>query len=469
MKFLENKFMPIAAKLGQQRHLAAIRDAFALIMPFIIAGAFATLLNNVVFKTDVNVKFSLFKLIAPNANGNFFTDIYIAPVMVLISQATFSIMALLVSFGLGYYLAISKKSENPIFAGMVSTVVVLMLSTWSVVANVVIESSKPVLFDPQTMQNLTPTKLSVIALDPASLGATALFATLIFGLLAAEIYTSLQKINVLKIKMPQSVPPAVSKAFSSLLPGILTLLILGIISIILTKTFNEISVFSLISKWVQEPFMSFANSKSAGILMAFVYVLFVHLLWVFGIHGTNVMNGIFAAIWQTMLVNNIEIYKQAGHNAKNLSTFAQPFFDSFVFLGGAGASIALIIAIFVFSKREDEKTIAKLSFAPGVFNINEPVIFGLPVVLNPIYLVPFIVVPVLNLFIAWFFVDIISFVPKIVALAPWTTPPVIGAFVATGFAWQAIILTLGILIIDVLIYVPFVKVSTKHYLKKQVN
>lgn len=461
MQFLEKRFMPFAAKMGQQRHLAAIRDAFALIMPFIISGAFAVLLNNVVFKTDTS--FSIFKLIAPKANGTFFTDIYIVPVMSLIYQGTFAVMALLVSFGLGYYLAISKKSENPIFAGLISTVVVIMLATWSVSANVVIQHATPVAYDPLTMAKLKPTSISVYALDPASFGATGLFATLIFGILATEIYTTLQKFNGLKIKMPDSVPPAVSKAFSSLLPGIFTLVIIGIIGVILTKWTNETSVFALISKWVQEPFMSFANTKAAGIVIALVYVFFVHLLWSIGIHGTNVMNGIFAALWQTMLVKNIDLYHHYGHNAKGLSTFAQPFFDSYVFLGGAGASIALLIAIFMFSKRNDEKTIAKLSIAPGAFNINEPVIFGLPIVLNPIYIIPFIVVPVVNLFIAWGAMDLIHFAPKMIALAPWTTPPVIGAFIASGFAWQAIVLTLIILVIDILIYIPFVKLSSKSY------
>lgn len=465
MQFLEKKFMPLAVKMGQQRHLAAIRDAFALIMPFIIAGAFAVLLNNVVFKTDVS--FSLFKLFAPNANGTFFTDVYIVPIMVLIYQGTFAVMALLVSFGLGYYLAINKKSENPIFAGMISLVVVLMLASWSVVVGVTIKNSVPVLHDPLTMAHLTPTPISVYAMDPASFGATGLFATLIFGLLAAEIYTSLQKVKALKIKMPSSVPPAVSKSFSSLLPGIFTLVIIGIIGIVLVKLTNETSVFALVSKWVQEPFMAFANTKSAGIIIAFVYVFFVHLLWSFGIHGTNVMNGIFSALWQTMLVKNIDLYQHHGHNAKGLATFAQPFFDSFVFLGGAGASIALLGAIMIFSKREDEKAIAKLSFAPGLFNINEPVIFGLPIVLNPVYIIPFIVIPLVNLVIAWGAVDLIHFLPKVVVLSPWTTPPVIGGFIATGFAWQAIVLCIIILTIDVILYIPFVKLASKKQEQEQ--
>ncbi len=194
MKFLEEKFMPIAAKIGQQKHLAAIRDAFALIMPFIIAGAFAVLFNNVVFKTDVD--FSLAKLIAPNGNGKFFTDIYIAPIFGLIFQGTLAVMGLLVSFGIGYYLSLSKGSDNPAFAGLLSTVTTLMLSSWTVMAQVVVKGGKAVAFDP-SMANVKPTSISVMALDPASIGATGLFATIIFGIIAVETYLALNKVEAI--------------------------------------------------------------------------------------------------------------------------------------------------------------------------------------------------------------------------------------------------------------------------------
>lgn len=466
MKFLEEKFMPFAAKMGQQKHLAAIRDAFALVMPFIIAGAFAVLLNNVVFKTDVD--YSLFKLFAPNANGTFFTDTYIVPVMVLIWQGSFAVMALLVSYGIGYYLATSRGASNPVFAGLVSTVTLLMLATWSVDASVAVQKGVAVAYDATTMATVTPTKIATFALDPASLGATGLFATIIFGLLSTEIYCKLSKVKSFEIKMPASVPPAVSKSFAALVPGMLTLITIGIIGVLVTKLTGQLSVFSAVSTWIQEPFMSFANSKGAGLVIALVYVFFVHLLWSFGIHGTNVMNGIFAAVWTPMIVQNVSIYKTTHNvNAPGLSTFAQPFFDTFVFLGGAGATIALLIAIFWTSKREDEKTIAKLAIAPGIFQINEPVIFGMPIVLNPVYLIPFVLIPVINTIIGWAAIDVIHFAPKFVAMVPWTTPPVIGAFLASGLHWQSAVVAALILVLDIAIYIPFVKSSTKKYLEEQ--
>lgn len=464
MKFLEEKFMPFAAKMGQQKHLAAIRDAFALIMPFIIAGAFAVLLNNVVFKTDVD--FSLFKLIAPKAAGTFFTDVYIVPIMGLIWQGTFAVMALLVSFGLGYYLALSKKAKNPVFAGLISTVTVLMLATWSVTVQVAVQNHVPVIYDAASMGKLQTTPISTFSLDPASLGATGLFATIIFGLLSTEIYLKLSKTDKFEIKMPDSVPPAVSKSFAALLPGIITLICIGTIGFLVTKLSGQPSVFAAISYYIQEPFMAFANSNTAGIVLALVYVFFVHLLWTFGIHGTNVMNGIFTAIWTPMIVQNVSLYKEFGRNAKGLSTFAQPFFDTFVFLGGAGATISLIIAIFLVSKREDERTISKLSLAPGVFQINEPVVFGMPIVLNPVYIIPFVLIPLINTFIGWASIDLLHFAPKFIAMVPWTTPPVIGAFLASGLAWQSAITAALILVLDVIIYIPFVKSSTNRFLKE---
>jgi len=458
--------MPIAAKIGQQKHLAAIRDSFALIVPFIIAGAFAVLLNNVVFKTDVD--FSLAKLIAPHAKGTFFTDIYIVPVMGLIWQGSFAVMGLLVSFGLGYYLSQSKQYENPAAAGMMSTVTVLMLSTWSVAVQAVSKGGKVVAYDAATMKNLKPVSLDTMAIDPASIGATGLFATIIFGLIAVEIYLKLAKVDSFRIKMPDSVPPAVSKSFAALIPAMLTMVVMGTISVIITELSGEKSVFLLISKYIQTPFLTLANSGVGGITLALVYVFFVHLLWSFGLHGTNIMNGVFIAIWQPLMAKNIEIYsKSHSLNAKGLNTFAQPFFDNYVFLGGAGATLTLLVAIFIASRKEEEKIIAKLAVAPGCFNINEPVIFGLPIVLNASYLIPFIIVPIVNTIVAWVGIDVIHFAPKIVTMVPWTTPPVLGPFIASAFAWQALVLAAGIFVLDILIYLPFVKVATREYEKEQ--
>ncbi len=181
------------------------------------------------------------------------------------------------------------------------------------------------------------------------------------------------------------------------------------------------------------------------------------LLWGFGIHSAYIFNPILEPIYLASLAIN-EAAITSGTAATEIIT--KPFIDSVAFMGGAGNMLALVIAIFIVSKRDDYKVIGKLGFVPALFNISEPLMFGLPVVMNPILIIPMILTTLAGLGIGALATQI-GIMAHTYVLIPWTTPPVISAFLATGGDIMSGVIGLLILVVSVLIYIPFVKVMNK--------
>lgn len=200
--------------------------------------------------------------------------------------------------------------------------------------------------------------------------------------------------------------------------------------------------------------MNLTNSLPSAIIIAVI----PPLLWFFGLHGANMIEPFMQSINVTAIDANIKAI-QAGNSAPYI--VSKPFFDAFVNLGGTGATIALIIAIFlVVRKNQQFRKVAEFSVAPGLFNINEPMTFGLPIVLNPILFIPYILAPVVLTIIAYVTTSI-GLVPACTFVLPWVTPPVIGGFLATQSVAGAILAAVNVAV-AVLIYLPFVKLADKH-------
>jgi PTS system cellobiose-specific IIC component len=172
---------------------------------------------------------------------------------------------------------------------------------------------------------------------------------------------------------------------------------------------------------------------------------------------------ILNAVYLPAINDNIAAF-QAGLPIPHIVTL--PFFDAFVWMGGAGTTISLIIALFIASKRKNNQNIAKLSAAPGIFNINEPMMFGMPIVLNPIYLIPFVLTPIILTIITYIAISS-GMVPRTIAMMPWTTPPVIGGFLVTGSVMGSL-LSLVNLAIGVVLYIPFIILGEKHENKLEI-
>lgn len=285
----------------------------------------------------------------------------------------------------------------------------------------------------------------------AHLGGTGLFTAMLFGFISVIIFSKLMLANI-TIKMPEQVPPAVSKAFAAIIPATVALYVSGIINFVFTKV-TGMAIIDWISAEIQAPLLALSQGFSVVLLITFL----VQLLWFFGIHGPNVLAPVLESIWGTAGLENVN----AAQKGLPLPyEWVRGSFDAYVWMGGSGGTIVLIIAILLFSKRADQLTVAKLSLAPGIFNINEPAMFGLPIVLNAIYFIPFLLAPCVMVTIAYF-ATTLGLVSPIKVQVLWVMPPFLNSFLATGGDWRAPILTLINSVVAFAIWTPFVLAANK--------
>lgn len=426
--WMEEHFVPVAAKIGSQKHLVAVRDAFIAIMPITMAGAFATLLN--VFARDLPTSYLPDMKIAESMqwlisiNGN-------------VWWGTLAVLSMAFVFALGYQLSKAYKT-NPLAGGLIAFAAFIAVSPQAA-----------------TIAGAGPKGADVGAwgfLNYNYLDAKGLFTALLIGFIATIIYAKLMNKNV-TIKMPDSVPPAVSKAFASIIPGVIAIYTCAVLAYLVSTFADGQAIGDLILKYVQMPFLGLSQGLGAVVIV----VLAVQLFWFFGLHGTNVLGAVLDGTYLTATTMNDSAF-QAGKAMEFIWTRGS--FDAYVWMGGAGCSLALIIAILIFSKRADSRAVAKLSAPMGAFNINEPVVFGMPIVLNPIYFIPWLLVPVVLTIIAWC-ATAVGIVPPVHVVVPWVVPPVIYAFLATGGSFVAAILAAINLVIAVAIWSVFVIMANR--------
>lgn len=289
-------------------------------------------------------------------------------------------------------------------------------------------------------------------------GATGLFTGLIVGILGMEIYCAFRKMDALKIKMPEQVPPGVARAFEVLVPTVLVLVIMSTIGW-LSTTLLGLPLNDLISTYVQEPLKAIIGANIFAVMILYVIIM---LFWCVGIHGNNMVSAVKESIFTPMIVENMDAFAK-GKDAPN--TLNITMMQMFAEWGGSGVTLALVIAIFIFGKREDNRAIATLSIVPGMFNINETVTFGIPLVLNPILDIPFILAPVVTILVGYI-LTVIGFCPKVVVQAPWTCPPILFGFLATGGNIMGAVSQLIVFVIAVVIYVPFLLAYEKYQNKQ---
>lgn len=410
-RFLEEKFVPVAARVGNQRHLVAIRDGFITIMPLTIVGSLAVLVNNLPIKFYQNALDAIWKHETwTQWGGN-------------VWGATFGIISLLLAFTIAYHLAKSYDKDG-LSAGVISFSTYLTFGT----------------FGEGGLTGLTT-------------GTGGIFIAIIIALLSTELFCKLTGNPKLLIKMPNGVPPAVSKSFAALLPAIITIGLFALVRTIISAGFDIPDIVGSFYSAVQEPFMGLTNSWVAALLLAFIPTF----LWTLGVHGANIIEPFMQTINLPAIEANVKAIS-SGEIAPYIVN--KPFFDAFINMGGSGTTIALIIAIFIFARKNKQyNTVGKLSAAPGLFNINEPLLFGLPIVLNPVLFVPFILTPMVNVTIA-FFATKWGFVPAATVSPPWTTPPIINGFLATQ-SWQGAALSIVLIVVAVCIYLPFISMANR--------
>lgn len=420
MNKLEKVLMPVADKLGKNKVLIAIRDGFLITTPLIIVA-------------------SIFLLIAnfPIPNWSEFWAGYFGEGWEMwftnVSRAVFNMVGFLTVFGTSYAYGRELKGDaiQSAAIGIVSFLI------------------------------LTPTRINVEGLEnPLGalslnfLGSDGIFLGLLVSLTSVWLFNWVYR-RGWTIKMPDGVPPAVVKSFEALIPSSIVMILFFFIRIGIAMTPFE-TMHNLIFEVLQTPLKGVGNTLTAQL----IYGLACTVFWVFGINGPAVANSVFGPVTKVLTMENLDAF-QNGADLPNI--FTDPFSNFFTNWGGGGSTLSLVIVMILFCKSQRIKQLGKLSLVPGIFGINEPIIFGLPIILNPIMAIPFILVPQINLVLSTFATKM-GIIPYTTGVAlPWTTPIGFSGYLSTGSfvaaLWQFALLALGCLI-----YYPFIKTLDKQYL-----
>lgn len=423
---MEKILVPIATKLNAQRHVCAVRDAFILTFPITMAGAIIVLLNFVILSPDGFIA-SLLHLgdIFPNLSS---AQAIFSPVL----RGSNDILALLIVFLVGRNVAQALNGDD-ILAGLAS------FSVYFIV------------YQPaRAFEGVDGSFIST-----QFFAAQGLFVALIIGLIVGEVVTKLGKSEKLQIKMPDQVPPAVARSFKILIPIIMVTIGFAVVNYIITKFFPE-GLHALVYEIIQKPLTGLSNNVGAVVIL----LLVSNFLWVLGIHGPNTIAAIQNTMFAEANVANLNYVNTHGQAWGAPYTATWALTDAFANYGGSGCTLGLVIAVYLVSKRADYRDIIKLSTAPGLFNINEPIIFGLPVVLNPMLIIPFVVAPVVNVLIGYGFISA-GLIPPVAYAVPWTTPGPLIAFLGTGGNIVGLLVGLLCLAVATVIYLPFVIAANK--------
>ncbi|SHE92336.1 PTS system, cellobiose-specific IIC component [Atopostipes suicloacalis DSM 15692] len=415
---MEEKVQKIASKISAQPHLLALRDGMASALPLIIIGSVFMLIAN--FPAEIVTNWlDSFGIVDSFNNA---------------SDATFGIVGLAVTFTVAFMLAKGYKVDS-LSAGLISTASYVLVTP-------LVTSEAGSGF---------PTQY---------LGTAGMFVGIIVALVSTEIFRLLVQQEI-TIKMPDTVPPNVSRAFSAIIPGFAVIFI-WTATLMLLNSLGVDNIHQLVADLIATPL-----SKVTGTLPGIIVVILLQcFFWFFGIHGAQITGPIIEPLLFAASDQN-RVALQAGKELPNIITYE--FLYNFVFPGGAGAIIALAILLFIASRSEANKTLGKLSIVPVSFQIAEPVIFGFPTVLNPSIVIPFVAAPVINAIIIYFAMDLGWVAKPIGAVVPWTTPPVIAGFLATGGRISGAVMNIITIMISMAIYYPFFRADDKLKLNQEMS
>ena len=411
VQWMEVKLMPIANKFGSQRHMTAIRKGLIATMPLTIVGSFFTIFQNIPIEAYT-------KLIEP----------YQA-ILDIPSRYTMGLLALYATFGIASSLAKSYKLDS-------LTCGILVLMAFLVTA------APPT----RVFEDVDNVITAGRYINLANLGSASLFGAIVTALLSVEIYRFFIEKDLM-IKMPDGVPPEVSNSFIALIPGAVILLLFWVIRHVIGFDLNGfLSTLLMPLKGILA-----GNSLFGGLLIVFLICFF----WVLGIHGPAIMGPVIRPFWDMSIAENLEAFTNGANVHQLPNIFTEQFLQWFIGIGGAGTTLSLVV-LMMFSKSTYLKSLGRLSFLPGLFNINEPVIFGTPIVMNPILGIPFIVAPLITTTLSYF-LTVANIIPMMAARLAFAIPAPIAAWMSTNWSFSAAVLVIVNFLITMAIYYPFFK------------
>jgi PTS system cellobiose-specific IIC component len=463
-KFM-NGLLTIAGKMQANPVLSAIKDAFIDNMPIVIMGAFCVLIQFIVC-THADGYISL-----ANIPGMDWLTV-LTPIFTTANYGCMNFMAVNICMLIAIHFAenLGHEHDNTVPAVALASFVTLITTTATGTMTVadLVSASNGALSTSLSSAEAAASNINVSvggAVASSYTSANGLFVGMLVGLLCTLVYVKLVDSGKLKISLPDSVPPNVSQSFAVLFPSMITILIVSIVGFCFNLTGQNF--FSVIAA-IMAPLQAIMTGLPGYLVICFIMCL----LWWFGIHGPNVMSAVTTPFLTTAYAANNALYGAGIAPAVGASgvvngvkytysIICNPFASAFWGPTGSGITGGLIIAIMLFSKRDDYKAIAKLAIPCGIFNINEPIIFGIPIVMNPLLGIPFFLAPIATVSLGYL-VTALGLCPIMVVDAPWTTPVGILGLLASGgkimgAVWEFVI----IIGASTLIYTPFVLATNR--------
>ncbi|WEG72884.1 PTS sugar transporter subunit IIC [Vagococcus intermedius] len=433
MKFNVERFqeplLKASAWVEKNMILQAVKNAFVRTIPFTVVGSFSNLIK---MQLEALIKnYNIDNVILNNA----------AKLFGYLGSATLGIVALIVVFSSAYSYAVELKRHeknsqlNPIIATLLAFAAYFVMIPNNV--------------------NYLDSKADVVeGFATSFFSYEGMFTALIVGMIAVDLFARFSR-SKFTIKMPGNVPQNVFDSFFSLIPISEVLLIFGLVRLGI-QGLGYVSLLQMISEVLIAPLLTVGTGLPAIIIV----ILLQQILWFLGLHGFNIVWGVVSAFWLPLFLENVAKFAET-QSFEGISISPNTMTNVYAMIGGSGATFGLIIAMLIFTRNgEKEREVAKLALVPGCFGINEPVIFGLPIVLNPIMFIPWILVPIINAVIAYV-VTSIGWVVPLVVLNAGNEPIFISSWVLGAFHISPVILTLVLVILDIILYAPFVILNQK--------
>lgn len=414
MNKVEEKMMPIASRLASNMILTAIRNTMISLMPFFIVGSV----------------FLLFAYLPIEGYDEFINGIFgegvLQGLVTAVSNATINVMGLIILIGVSYNYSRAKE-EDPIFI-VITNLMVFLIVTPLVDGNIASEW----------------------------LGAKGMFISILIAIIFTNIFIKIKKLGI-QPKMPDTVPPAVTKSFGALVP----IALVSVIAVLIRALFMNTSygdIHHFVFAIVQAPLLKLGNN----IFSMIIAEMLGQFLWFFGLHGNDIVGSVMSPVWLSQSAENLAAFTA---NTELPFIITKQFKDIFMQMGGSGSTLPLVISLIFLTKSKQLRTLGILALPASLFNINEPIIFGLPIVLNAIMFIPWM--------LATPIVSIITYVSMSIGLVsltsgviiPWTTPVVLSGYLVSGVSGA--ILQIVLLVVVFFIYYPFIKILDKRYHKEE--
>lgn len=424
---LLKKTLSLAQWMGSQIHLRTMRDAFIMLIPFLVLSGMMILINNVV----INPGGILSGIVADTTLSSWQT------VGNKVVNGTMNILGMLIGLVFSYNLARNRQFANPLMAALVAVSCLFVLM--------------PVL-NAFTPEGATAEVMIKSAAPYALLGTSGTFVALVCGGLATELFIRISKNKRLQIRIEGNVPPAVIQSFNTLFAVMITVLLFAFVSYLMVVVAG-VELHELINMVIQKPLLGLATSLPAYILIDIIN----NFVFSLGINPGGITGAILEAPMLVAMQQNMDAWA-AGREIPNI--IVRPFSDLYGRMGGTGITLCLIIAVFIRSKRKELRSFSRTVMPTTLFNINEPVIFGFPIIFNPILMIPFTFIPSV-LYIIAYYATAWGWVSKIVVFVPWSVPPLISGYLASGGDYRNVILQFILLVLGVLLYMPFLMLYEK--------